>query len=47
PGFRLDRQTTDLLGGRPRRETAYGVTSLSPQPAGPERLLPLARGHWE
>jgi len=45
--FRLDRQTTDLLGRRPRRETAYGITSLSPQQAGPERLLQLARGHWE
>jgi Transposase DDE domain len=34
------------LPGRTEEETAYGVTSLSPQEAGPERLLELARGHW-
>ncbi|HCC33506.1 MAG TPA: hypothetical protein DEQ28_06375 [Clostridiales bacterium] len=45
--FRLDRQTTDLLGMRPRRETPSDITSLSPQQAGPGRLLKLARGHWE
>jgi len=24
----------------------YGITSLTPQQAGPERLLALNRGHW-
>ena len=29
-----------------RRETAYGLTSLAPQAASPQRLLTLNRGHW-
>jgi hypothetical protein len=45
--FRIDRHTTDLEGNPLRRETSYGVTSLSPEKAGPARLLQLARGHWE
>ena len=32
--------------GKTRRELAYAVTSLSPQQAGPARLLELWRGHW-
>ena len=44
--FRIERLTTDLRGGNARRETAYGVTSLSPEVAPPKRLLELARGHW-
>lgn len=44
--FRIERITTDLRGGNPRRETAYGVTSLSQEAAPPKRLLELARGHW-
>jgi len=35
------------LGRQPRRETAYAITSRSPQPAGPERLLQPARGQRE
>ncbi len=27
-------------------ETAYAITSLSPEQAAPERLLELWRGHW-
>ena len=27
-------------------EYAYGITSLSPEQAGPERLVALNRGHW-
>ncbi|HAI21979.1 MAG TPA: ISAs1 family transposase, partial [Clostridiales bacterium UBA8153] len=43
--FSIDRQTTNLGEKSLRRETAYGVTRLSPQQAGPERLLQLVRGH--
>ncbi|MDI7250015.1 MAG: ISAs1 family transposase [Bacillota bacterium] len=43
---RIDRITTDLQGGNPRRETAYGVTSVPPQVAPPKRLLDFSRGHW-
>lgn len=32
--------------GKSEQETAYGITSLTPEEAGPERLLALARGHW-
>ena len=34
------------LPGKVEQETAYGITSLAPEEAGPERLLELARGHW-
>jgi predicted transposase YbfD/YdcC len=34
------------LPGKTEEETVYGITSLSPAAAGPERLLALARGHW-
>lgn len=42
----VQRQTTHLVTGERRSETAYGVTSLSPQKAGPTRLLALNRQHW-
>ena len=42
---RIDRVTTDLRGAKPRRDTAYAVTSLSPEAASPQRRLELARGH--
>ncbi|MHB1731193.1 MAG: ISAs1 family transposase [Leptospirillum sp.] len=44
--FRLERNTSNLDGSHPRTEVVYGVTSLSPQKASPERLLSLVRGHW-
>jgi predicted transposase YbfD/YdcC len=34
------------LPGKTEQETVYGITSLTPQQAGPQRLLELARGHW-
>lgn len=34
------------LPGKTEQETVYGITSLTPQQASPERLLALARGHW-
>lgn len=36
-----------MKSGKTQRETAYLITSLSPQQAGPQRLLELNRGHWE
>jgi predicted transposase YbfD/YdcC len=34
------------LPGKTEEETVYGITSLSPAAAGPERLLELSRGLW-
>ena len=34
------------LPGKTEEETVYGITSLAPAAAGPERLLELSRGHW-
>lgn len=41
---RMDRTRT--LRGKTTHETAYAITSLSPDQAGPEDLLRLWRGHW-
>lgn len=41
---RIER--TREIGGRTSREIAYAVTSLSPEQAGPDRLLGLWRDHW-
>jgi hypothetical protein len=43
-GFALVRERTER--GNKTTETVYGITSLSPERAGPERLLELTRGHW-
>lgn len=44
--FRLDRHTQCVKTGVVTDETIYGITSLSPERAGPQQLLSLARGHW-
>lgn len=44
--FRLDRHTQCVKTGAVTGETVYGITSLSPERAGPQQLLSLARGHW-
>ena len=44
--FRLDRRTQCVKTGVVTNETGYGITSLSPERAGPQQLLSLARGHW-
>lgn len=41
---RIERKVTKK--GETKRETAYAVTSLSPNEASPSRLLELNRGHW-
>ncbi|HUY23986.1 MAG TPA: hypothetical protein VMV09_01620 [Candidatus Saccharimonadales bacterium] len=38
---------SDLAGTHRSTEVAFGVTSLSLEPADPARLLRLVRGHWE
>jgi hypothetical protein len=44
--FCLQREVCALATGATRRETVYGVTSLSPAQAAPAHLLALVRGHW-
>ena len=46
---RLHRHTQYLRQGKVYKETdetVFAVTTLTPQEAGPERLLQLAREHW-
>lgn len=45
--FRLERTTILVASGHTRHEVAYGLTSLTPAQAGPERLLELVRTHWQ
>lgn len=45
--FRLERIFTDLNGHNQKRETSYGVTSLSSEKATPADLLKQNRGHWK
>ena len=42
--FRLTRTVKE--DGQTRTEVVYGITSLSPKLASPERLLQLVRAHW-
>lgn len=44
--FEVGRHVITKKTGKERVEVVYGVTSLSPQQAGPGRLLELVRGHW-
>jgi len=47
--FRLDQQVDYLRRGqvtKTTRETRYGVLSLSPAEAAPDRVLVLVRGYW-
>ena len=44
--FAVRREIVEVKSGKRRNETVYGVTSLTPQVATPQRLLALNRGHW-
>ena len=44
--IRIERITELLNSGKQRHEVVFGITSLSPEKASPERLLELNRGHW-
>lgn len=45
--FELGRHVILQKTGQERVEVIYGVTSLSPERATPERVLGLVRGHWQ
>lgn len=44
--FRINRITTNLKGEERQEYVHYGITSLTPEQAAPERLLNLSRNHW-
>lgn len=44
--FEVGRHVIEKKTGKERVEVIYGVTSLPPNRATPERLLKLVRGHW-
>jgi hypothetical protein len=44
--FRIDRHVTDLDGGHPRHEVAFGITGLTPDQADAATIGDLVRGHW-
>jgi predicted transposase YbfD/YdcC len=45
--FQLERRVIMKKSGEQRHDVVYGVTSLGPDQAGPERLLGLVRQHWQ
>ena len=44
--FRLERRFEYVNQGKTTCETVYGVTSLRPDQASPQRLLEIVRTHW-
>ena len=44
--MRVTRERTELRTGSTTTETAYALTSVSAERAGPEQLLAWNRGHW-
>ena len=44
--FRLERRFEYVNQGRTTCETVYGITSLRPDQASPQRLLEIVRTHW-
>ena len=44
--FQLTRTATFKKTGKIRKETVYGITSLTPQQADAARLMNLVRSHW-
>jgi predicted transposase YbfD/YdcC len=44
--FRLERRRLTLATGQVEHEVVYGLTALTAQEAGPERLLALMRDYW-
>jgi predicted transposase YbfD/YdcC len=45
--FELGRHVLTQKTGKEQAEVVYGVTSLRPERATPDRLLDLVRGHWQ
>jgi predicted transposase YbfD/YdcC len=44
--FVVQRESTDKKSGKYSCETAYGITSRTPQQADAQRVLATNRGHW-
>ena len=44
--FVIERHAMEKKSGKRSCEIAYGITSRTPDEAGPERLLKINRGHW-
>lgn len=44
--FKLERHFVRVKDGKITHQVVYGVTSLTAQEAGPERLLEIVRAHW-
>lgn len=44
--FKLERQVSITATGEVRRDTSYGITSLTPREACPRCLLKLTRDYW-
>lgn len=44
--FKIERKVTRLKTGKSSCQIDYGITSLSPIQASPDRLLDLVRSHW-
>lgn len=44
--FKLERRFTNLTTGETDYQVQYGLTSLTPQHASPERLLEIVRSEW-
>ena len=44
--FCIQRDVTEIVTGKFRSETVYGLTSLTPEKASPARLLAFNRQHW-
>lgn len=44
--LRIERITEEITTGKTRHEIVYGITSLTPEKASPQRLLQLNREHW-
>ena len=44
--FRLERRFEYVNQGKTTCETVYGITSLRPDQASPQRLLEIVRTHW-
>lgn len=44
--FVVERHSTEKKSGLSSCETAYGITSRTPEQADPQRVLKVNRGHW-
>jgi predicted transposase YbfD/YdcC len=44
--FLIQRESTDKKSGEYSCETAYGITSRTPEQASPQQVLATNRGHW-